>query len=158
MIENNVDIRITDEDVAAAIAKINEARAVLKAFLLVSLTPKQRKAIFKMGKDSIQYVTENYNYAQDPNLRAKGIDTNVWNDDITAFNQLQKIFNVLQPLFFDVYDMMYVTGNEAMDQAQVNYRFLRFLAEEGTPTAQSAYERLKTMRWERKGSKNETPA
>lgn len=157
MISNNVDITITDQQVADAIAKLNEARSVLKDVFVTSLTPERRKSIFKMGKDSIQYVDEGLNYAQDEDLRAKGIDMKAWGDDVEAFNQLQKVFNVIQPFFYDVYDMMYVTGNEAMEQAQVNYRFLRFLAEEGAPKAQAAYGRLKEMRWDKKGSKNETP-
>lgn len=152
MIPNNVNLVITDKDVAEAIAKITEAREVFQKFLLVSLTPEQRKAIFKMGKDSIQYVDENFNYAQDADLRAKGIDLELWGNDRTAFLQLQKVFDVLQPFYYDVYDMMYVTGNEAMEQAQANYRFLRFLAQEGAPKAQAPYNRLKVMRWERKGS------
>ncbi len=64
MITNNVDFTIDDGAVNSAIAKINDARDVLKAFLIASLTPDQRKKLFKMGPDSVQYVDENYNYAQ----------------------------------------------------------------------------------------------
>ena len=107
-----------------------------------------------MGPDSVQYMTESYNYAQDPDLKAKGIDLSVWNNDITANSQLQKIFNVVEPLYFDISDMMHITGSEAMDAAQANYRFLRFGAEEGEPKARVAYEALKKLRWDRPSKKS----
>ncbi len=147
MLTNDVDIVVTDADVASSITGINAIRTTLAPYLIESLTPEQRKSIFKMGPDSLQYVTENYNYAQDPDLVAPTVDVKAWNNDITANSQLQQIFNALEPLYFDLFDMMMITGSEAMEEAQANYRYLRYQAAEGAIKARGAYEALKALRW-----------
>jgi hypothetical protein len=149
MIKNEIDVTITDAMVTAAVTGLNATRTALITVLIASLTPDQRKSIFKMGKDSLQFVQEDYNYAQTPALKADQIDLTVWNNDITASAQLLKIMAVLEPLFNDVQDMLMLIGSEAMDAAQFNYRFLRYLAAQNQPTAQAAYAHLRELRWER---------
>lgn len=147
MIENLVDVTIPDAAVNDCITKIAAARDALKSFLLYSLTPEQRRAMFKMGQDSSEYVQKSIDYAQDPDLRSDKLNLGEWNNDFSATRQYMKILTVLEPFYFDVTDMMMLCGSEAIDQAQVNYRFLRFQAAENEIKARGAYEDLKNMRW-----------
>jgi hypothetical protein len=136
---------------------LNNARTEIATVLIASLTPEQRKKIFKMGKDSLQYVQEDYNFAQNPQLKAAEIDLPIWNNDIIASAQLLRVMNVLEPFFNDVEDMLKIIGSEAMDAAQYNYRFLRYKGKEGLPSAQAAYERLRSLRWERSMKSDKPP-
>lgn len=149
MLKNDVNVNVTDAMVNDFITHINAARQAIITILIASLTPEQRKEIFKMGNDSLQYVQEDYNFAQNPQLKAAEIDLSIWNNDITAAAQLLRMMDVLRPLFEDVDDMLLITGSEAMDAAQYNYRFLRYKAKEGMLSASAAYERLRSLRWER---------
>ena len=161
MIKNEVSVTITDTMVNDTISKLNDARKALASVLIMSLSPEQRKARLKMSKGSLQYVQENYNFAQSPDLKAQEIILTEWNKDITACSQMLKIMNVLEPLYTDANDMLKIIGSEAMDAAQHNYRFLRYKAGEGVPSAQSAYEKLRSLRWEkptRKASNTPPPA
>ena len=149
MLKNTVDVTITDEMVNNCIDSLNNARTAIAGVLIASLTPEMRKKLFKMGKDSLQYVQENYNFAQNPQLKAAEIELPLWKNDITASAQMLRIANVLEPLMNDVEDMLKIIGSEAMDAAQYNYRFLRYKGKEGLPSAQAAYERLRSLRWEK---------
>ncbi len=146
MIENLVNIKIPDAAVTDCITKVAAAREAIKEFLLYSLTPEQRRKIFKMGPDSIAYVEKSLAYAQDPDLRSALIDMGEWTNDFEATRQLQNIFTVLEPLYYDVLDMMMLAGSEAMDSTQVNYRFLRGQAKENVIKARGAYEDLESLR------------
>lgn len=147
MIENNVSIVIPDNAVAEAIQKIAEARLILKNFLLFSLTPEQRRKMFKMGGESVNYVEKGINYAEDPDLRSKNVNLDEWKRDFEATRQFLKLNTAVEPLFYDIQDMMMLCGIEAIDSAQVNYRFLRYEAAENNIKARGAYEDLKEDRW-----------
>ena len=154
MLKNTVDVTISDEMVNNCIESLNNARVAVASVLTASLTPEMRKKIFKMGKDSMQYVQENYNFAQNPQLKAPEIELPLWKNDITAAAQMLRIMNVLEPLMNDVEDMLKIIGSEAMDAAQYNYRYLRYKSKEGLPSAQAAYERLRSLRWEKQAKAN----
>ena len=158
MIKNEINVPITDVMVTSCITGITAARAAIASVLIKSLTPQQRKELFKMSKGSLQFVQEDYNFAQNPALKATEISLPEWNTDIAGSAQLLRILDVLEPFFKDVEDMLKVVGSEAMDAAQHNYRFLRYKAKEGHPTAQTAYERLRSLRWERPPRRKTTPS
>ncbi|MFH1004580.1 MAG: hypothetical protein V1781_03670 [Bacteroidota bacterium] len=156
MIKNEINVTITDTMVNNCINGISNARTAIMGVLIKSLTPQQQKEMFKMSKGSLQFVQEDYNFAQNPVLKAAEINLSEWNNDITGVTQLLKILDVLEPFYNDVEDMLKVIGSEAMNTAQYNYRFLRYRGAEGQPTAQSAYERLRSLRWE-KPPRQKTP-
>ena len=152
--ENKVSISIPAADLKA----IKEAIAILQAKLspmLIALTPKQRKDLFKMGEASKPFVEKVLEYANS-NSEFLPAFANVeeMNKDWKAHHELNPCYNALNQIVSNLGDTVLLLGADLMKPSNAYYNSVQMGVKMDVPNAKPIYADLK-VRYEQKPKKKE---
>ena len=123
----NISATVTDADVQA----IKDAVATIQQKLpfLVSLTPDERKSIFKTGQNSLSFVQNAQQAAQNnPDILPKSFDAAEFASDVTLFAVLTDITTTVAQLASEIDDTRLAVGGEAMKEATQVYNYVKTAA------------------------------
>lgn len=134
---------IPEEVLTQATTKVNEAIALLKPYLL-SLTPTERFDMLKMGDKSLGFVSKSYEFAKNkPELGPSYFSMDDLRIDLTDFQGLQGLSNMVMQLHNGVEDTMMIAGSEAFYSALQYYSGARGASKQDIQGAKAIYEELK---------------
>lgn len=155
---NNLHNQIIPEDVLAqASAKINEAAALLKPYLL-TLTSDERKKMLKKGDKSDSFVTKAFEYAKtNPEFLPLFVTMTDFEIDLTDSDNLIGIVSQTQQLYNGLDDTEMVAGSEAYYAALAYYNSVQQAVAQNVPGAKAIYEELK-KRFAMKSRKSDADA
>nr|VFK63667.1 MAG: hypothetical protein BECKUNK1418G_GA0071005_103527 [Candidatus Kentron sp. UNK]VFK70889.1 MAG: hypothetical protein BECKUNK1418H_GA0071006_104127 [Candidatus Kentron sp. UNK] len=109
----NIDASLSPEDIEAikgAFALITE-----KMPFLVELTVKERRSTFKAGPDSVSFIQNALNAAQDhPDILPAGFGMEAFKNDVDLFTVLTDIGTIVASVASEVDDTRLAVGGEAM--------------------------------------------
>nr|VFJ46226.1 MAG: hypothetical protein BECKDK2373C_GA0170839_101450 [Candidatus Kentron sp. DK] len=152
----NIDATLSPKDIQAIKANID---AILEKLpFLVNLTPKERKAMFKAGPDSVSFVQNALNAAQDhPGILPGNFSTDEFKNDVDLFTALTDIGTVIASLASEVDDTRLAVGGEAMQEASQVYTYVKAAAKT-TPGLKPVAEQLgERFRQAKKKKKPDAP-
>ncbi len=141
---------------ADVIKKLDDVRDLLAAFI-ITLTPKQRQEIPKMGDKSLAFVTKTAELTV-PNaaLVPAYVDADGLRLDASTAAQLGPIIQRLEGLLYDVESTQMVAGSEGYTAALLVYGAFQQAARAAHPGAQAAVDDLK-QRFARARADKPTP-
>jgi hypothetical protein len=120
----NISATVSDADVQA----IKEAVATIQTKLpfLISLTPDERKGIFKTGPNSLSFVQNALQAAQNnPDIFPKSFDADEFSSDVDLFTVLTDINTIVAQLASEIDDTRMAVGGEVMSQATDVYNYVK---------------------------------
>jgi hypothetical protein len=136
--DNLVQKSIPANTLAEALKMVREARALLAAYL-ISLTPKERESMPKMGDKSLAFVTKTAEYAQSlPKLMPQYMDVPAFLVDAGVSSDLLELFLELTGFTLDVDSTRMEAGSEGYTAALMAYGALKSAAQSNQPGAQAA--------------------
>nr|VFJ60289.1 MAG: hypothetical protein BECKDK2373C_GA0170839_10804 [Candidatus Kentron sp. DK] len=152
----NIDATLSPKDIEAIKAHIDAI--VKKLLFLVNLTPKERKALFKAGPDSVSFVQNALNAAQDhPGILPGNFSTDEFKRDVDLFAALTDVGAVIASLASEVDDTRLAVGSEAMQEASQVYTYVKAAAKT-TPGLKPVAEQLgERFRQAKKKKKPDAP-
>jgi hypothetical protein len=155
---NNQHTQVIPHDVLAqATAKINEAAALLKPYLL-TLTAEERKVMLKKGDKSDSFVNKAFEYAKtNPEFLPFFVNIADFEIDITDSDNLIGIASQALQLCNSLDDTAMVAGSEAYYAALAYYNSVQQASSQNVPGAKVIYEELK-KRFALKSRKSDTEA
>jgi hypothetical protein len=134
---------IPQEVLDQAIAKMNEANAILKPYIL-SLTPDERKNILKLGDKSVPFVEKAFGYTQtDPEFIPSFLNVKDFEIDLTDFKKLVGPVSLARQLLYALDDTMMIAGSESYYAGLYYYKNVQQAAAMNIPGAKAIYEDLK---------------
>jgi len=140
---NNHNQSIPAEVLAQAIAKINEAGALLNPFL-VTLTPTERADMLKMGDKTLGFVQKTNDYSKtNPEFAPGYLNLGDFNIDFADSQNLVSILNILTQFSNGIDDTKMVAGSEAYQAALLYYNGVQRAVEMNVPGAKAIYDELK---------------
>nr|VFK12963.1 MAG: hypothetical protein BECKLPF1236A_GA0070988_100807 [Candidatus Kentron sp. LPFa]VFK29038.1 MAG: hypothetical protein BECKLPF1236C_GA0070990_100798 [Candidatus Kentron sp. LPFa] len=153
----NIDANLSPADIKTIKAAVD---AILEKLLfLVNLTPKERKALFKAGPDSISFVQNALNAAQDhPGILPANFSTPQFKKDVDLFTALTDIGAIIASLDSEVDDTRIAVGGEAMQEAAQVYTYVKAAAKTTPglkPVAEQLGERFKQAKKKKKSEPSE---
>ncbi|HEY5346111.1 MAG TPA: hypothetical protein VIK62_07185 [Verrucomicrobiae bacterium] len=116
---------------AADLQAIKDAVAVIQQKLpfLVNLTPDERKSIFRTGPNSLSFVQNALQAAQNnPDILPKSFDTDEFALDVALFAVLTDINTAVAQLVSEIDDTRLAVGGEAMKEASQVYNYVKTAA------------------------------
>jgi len=123
----NISATVADADVQAiksAIATIQQ-----KLPFLVNLTPDERKSIFKTGPNSLSFVQNALQAAQNnPDIFPKSFDVAEFSSDVDLFAVLTDLGTSVEQLASEIDDTRLAVGGEAMKEATQVYNYVKTAA------------------------------
>lgn len=123
----NISVTVPDADVLAVKAAI--ATIQQKLPFLVNLTTDERKAIFKTGPNSLSFVQNALQAAQNnPDIFPKNFDVAEFASDVSLFAVLTDITTAIAQLASSVDDTRLAVGGEAMKEATQVYNYVKAAA------------------------------
>jgi hypothetical protein len=126
-----------------AIAKINEAGAILKPFLL-TLTSIERSDMLKMGDKSSAFVQKALEYSRtNPEFAPGYLNLGDFDIDFTDSQNLISVLNIVTQLTNGIDDTKMVAGSEAYQAALLYYNGVQKAVDMNAPGAKAIYEELK---------------
>ena len=138
-----INAPISPDDAAKALDLLQQVRALL-APGLHSLTPTERKTLYKMGPKSVGFMQSLVNYATaSPDLVPKFVDLPALQLDVAVAATLDPLAQYAAQLALDLSSTQMLAGSEGMDQATPVYQNIKFLAAQNQPGAQGAYDELR---------------
>lgn len=141
--QNLFAIPIPAANLAQALDHMQKAAALLQPYL-TPLTPEQRQAMLKMGPASVDFVGKARHYAeQNTSFRPAYLDFEAFAADADALAGLAPVHQLLASLDLDTDSTMMTAGSDAYQEALQVYNYVKMLAENATPGAQSAYEDMR---------------
>ena len=123
----NISATVADKDVQA----IKDAVTTIQQKLpfLVSLTAAERKGIFKTGPNSLSFVENALQAAQNnPDILPKSFDAAEFESDVDLFSVLTEINTVVAQLSSQIDDTRLAVGGEAMNEAIDVYNYVKAAA------------------------------
>ncbi len=123
----NISVDLTDAEITAILAKIDEVKALMP--FLINLTPQQRKKLFKMGPKSVSYVQLALQVAQQhPEIMPSGFSSAEFEKDVKLAEGLTQINVDLLPFVEGVSDTLMLGGVEAINQSNQVYELVKSAA------------------------------
>ena len=116
---------------AADLKAVKDALAIVHAKLpfLVSLTPDERKGIFKAGPNSLSFVQNALQAAQNnPDIFPKSFEVDEFSSDVDLFAVLTEINTLAAQLASELDDTRMAVGGEAMCEATDVYNYVKAAA------------------------------
>lgn len=128
MIANQVDVDLSDQDVAAVMAAIETIRTTL-AFAK-GLSQDERQQLVKIGRKSQTFTVKALDMAQQhPELMPNGLSVEGAKRDMNLFLSLNPILQALSELRSIVEDTQTIAGSEAYAAARVAYKSAKSLGD-----------------------------
>jgi hypothetical protein len=142
MLENKISIVITDLQKDEVIAHFNDAKAVISG--LLSLTPGQRKGMWKLGGKSYGFAENTYAHAeQHGEFMPTFASMAEFKKDADARKQLYSIRSVAQAFIDNIDDSLMIIGSEEFYTALAYYNSVHQAAKSNVPGAKAIYDDLK---------------
>lgn len=116
---------------AADLKAVKDAVALIQTKLpfLVSLTPDERKGIFKAGPNSLSFVQNALQAAQNnPDIFPKSFDVEEFSSDVDLFAVLTDLNTLVSQLASEIDDTRMAVGGEAMSEASDVYNYVKAAA------------------------------
>ena len=116
---------------AADLKAVKDAVALIQTKLpfLVSLTPDERKGIFKAGPNSLSFVQNALQAAQNnPDIFPKSFDVEEFSSDVDLFAVLTDHNTLVSQLASEIDDTRMAVGGEAMSEAADVYNYVKAAA------------------------------
>ena len=123
----NISATVADKDLQA----IKDAVATIQTKLpfLLNLTPDERKSIFKTGPNSLSFVENALQSAQNnPDIFPKSFDVSDFESDVNLFGVLTEINTVVAQLASEIDDTRLAVGGEAISEASDVYNYVKAAA------------------------------
>ena len=141
--ENRNNTPLPPVTVTDVLKKLDDARALLAGFI-ITLTPKQRQEIPKMGDKSLAFVTKAAELTV-PNaaLVPTYVDADALRLDANTAAQLGPVIQRLEGLLYDVESTQMIAGSEGYTSALLVYGAFQQAARAAQPGAQAAVDDLK---------------
>lgn len=141
--DNKINYLITDETIAEAIERLNQAVGVLKPFL-IALTPTERHDLPKMSDGTLPFVQKCLDYCQsNPEFAPSYLDFSGLRADMKVYNQLMPVFRLVEQLENKLNDTTMEVGAESYISALSYYNSVKMAASMNVPGAKAIYEDLK---------------
>jgi hypothetical protein len=143
--KENLHVQAIPEDVLNQVqTKFEEALTLLKPYLL-SLTPAQRRELPKLGEKTLEFVEKSLQYAQaNPALCPAFLNLSDFETDMKDVQRLWAPLNKAEQAFREIEDTLTVAGSEAYQAALLFYKYVKLLAEQSIPGAETIYGDLKS--------------
>lgn len=123
----NISATVADADVQAVKAAI--ATIQQKLPFLVNLTTDERKSIFKTGPNSLSFVQNALQAAQNnPDIFPKSFDVAEFASDVNLFAVLTDLGTAVQQLASEIDDTRLAVGGEAMKESTQVYNYVKTAA------------------------------
>jgi len=136
----NINAILSPEDIKTIKAAIDTIGQKLP--FLVNLTPKERKSLFKAGPDSVSFLQNALNAAQDhPGILPTNFSIPEFKNDVDLFTVMTDIGTVIASLASEVDDTRIAVGGEAMQEASQVYTYVKAAAKT-TPGLKPVAEQL----------------
>ena len=120
----NISATVSD----ATIQAIKDAVTTIQQKLpfLISLTADERKGIFKTGPNSLSFVQNALQAAENnPDIFPKSFDADEFSSDVDLFAALTDINTVVAQLASEIDDTRLAVGGEAMQEATEVYNYVK---------------------------------
>jgi hypothetical protein len=137
---NNINATLS----AANVQAIKDAFATVTANLpfLVTLSPDERKSLFKAGPDSVSFINNCLSAAQNHTaIFPNSFDTSAFEKDVDLFSQLTELQTLVDSLSSKIDDTRLAVGGESMQQATQVYEYVK-TASKTTPGLKPVAEQL----------------
>jgi hypothetical protein len=96
---------------------------------LVNLTPAERKSLFKTGPNSLSFVQNALQAAQNnPTILPGAFDVTEFGSDVTLFAVLTELGTMVDQLASEIDDTRLAVGSEAMNEASQVYNYVKTAA------------------------------
>jgi len=136
----NLDAQLSEAEVQAVKAAFDTIREKLP--LLVSLTPAERRSLFKAGPDSLSFVQNSLQAAQNnPGVLPGNFDQQGFGRDVALCAALTDVGTQAAQLAAQIEDTRLAVGSEAMRQATEAYTYFKTAAK-NTPGMRPVVEQL----------------
>nr|VFK60591.1 MAG: hypothetical protein BECKTC1821F_GA0114240_10477 [Candidatus Kentron sp. TC] len=123
----NIDASLSPEDVQAIEAAFQTILEKLP--FLVNLTPKERRSLFKTGVDSVSFIENALNAAQDyPDILPATFKTEELKSDVDLFSVLTDIGTIAASVASEIDDTRLAVGSEAMEKGTQVYNYVKTAA------------------------------
>ena len=141
---NQISLNIPAADLEQAKQFYAQGNAILAPYL-ISLTNDQKAGLPKMGEKSIPFVTKAAEYLAIPTTPAPPyIDAAELKIDISAYETLRQIRQVVAPTLEMLDDTMLLCGSEAYVAVLAFYNYLKGASKMNVPGAKTIYDDLST--------------
>ena len=120
----NISATVSDATVQA----VKDAVATIQQKLpfLVNLTPDERKGLFKAGPNSLSFVQNALQAAQNnPDIFPKSFDTAEFASDVNLFAVLTDLNTLVAQLASEIDDTRLAVGGESMKEATQVYNYVK---------------------------------
>jgi hypothetical protein len=119
--ENQISVSLTDAQWQEAETAVQTLKKLFEG-QLVTLTPKQRQAITKMGSGSLSFTEKAADYARsNPELLPPHVPVEEFEIDLKAARKLNVLFQALSQFVAQLDDSMLLSGSEAFTAARTYY-------------------------------------
>jgi len=123
----NIDASLSPADVKAIKDALD---TIIKTMpFLINLTPKERKATFKTGADSVSFVQNALSAAQDhPDILPASFSIPEFKNDVDLFTTLTDLGTLIASVASEVDDTRLAVGGEGMQEATQVYNYVKTAA------------------------------
>jgi septation ring formation regulator EzrA len=136
----NISATLSQTDIDAVNAAVQTIESKLP--FLVTLSPKERKALHKMGEKSVSYVQQCLQVAKsNPTILPRDFDVAEFERDVNLATSLLAILTPIQQLCEELDDTLMAVGSEAITESSVVYAQAK-LAAKRTPGMKTVAEQL----------------
>jgi len=133
--ENFISLSLTDAQWQEAEAAVQILKKLFDT-RLVTLLPKQRQQITKMGDSSIPFTKKAMDYARsNPEFLPPFVKIEEFEIDFKAARMLDGLFQSMSQLTAQIDDSMLLSGGEAFAAARAYYATVKTAAQHNTPGA-----------------------
>ena len=123
----NISATVSAADVDAIKSAVDTIKQ--KMPFLVNLTPDERKTILKTGANSLSFVQNALQAAQNnPDILPKSFDTDEFGSDVSLLATLTDINSAVAQLLSEIDDTRMAVGSEAMGEAVDVYNYVKAAA------------------------------
>ena len=152
----NISATVSADDVQAIKTAIDTVKQKLP--FLISLMPAERKAIFKTGPNSLSFVENAQQAAQNnPDILPKSFDVDEFASDVALFSALTDINTAVAQLASEIDDTRLAVGSEVMGEATDVYNYVKAAAKK-TPGLKPVADQLGERFQKVKAAKMPAPA
>lgn len=149
---NNIDATISAADLQAVKDAFDTVREKLP--FLVNLTVDERRATFKLGADSLSFVRNALNTAQNnTSIFPASFSTAAFQRDVDLFEALTELQTLAESVASQIDDTRLAVGGEAMQEATQVYNYVKTAAKT-TPGLKPAADQL-AERFQRSGNQKQ---
>jgi hypothetical protein len=130
MLKRVIDAEMPKDTEEQVVRTLKETEALFP--FMLNLTPKERKALPKMGKKSLDFVERAIMYAnENRNMVPPFMDVEAQDRDLTLLKQVRRILGVLAPFCDKLKDTYHVLGSEAYSSARTFYNTVKRASKAG---------------------------